>query len=68
MRLLHEKTNGCIKPVAYNGQRDYVYAYMGKGCKSFIGRKGGRQDLSLGQGRTYNLLTLNLITLVSRLS
>lgn len=40
----------CVKFVERKYERDYVLVITGKGCYSMIGRQGGRQYLSLGDG------------------
>jgi Alpha-L-arabinofuranosidase B (ABFB) domain/Astacin (Peptidase family M12A) len=39
-----------IRFVARTNQSDYVRVITGSGCYSYVGRIGGRQDLSLGNG------------------
>jgi hypothetical protein len=39
-----------IRFVLRTNQRDYVRVITGSGCYSYLGRIGGRQDLSLGPG------------------
>ncbi|KAG8186673.1 hypothetical protein JTE90_014749 [Oedothorax gibbosus] len=43
----------CIRFVPRTNQRDFIRIFYGNGCWSIIGRAGGRQDLSLGQGCAY---------------
>jgi len=43
----------CIKFVPRTNHRDYVRIFYGNGCWSMIGRVGGQQDLSLGNGCAY---------------
>jgi len=40
------KTN-CVRAVPRTNQRDYIFVHSGGGCSSHVGRKGGRQTLSL---------------------
>jgi len=40
----------CLKFVWWNGQRDYLYFYQGRGCSSPVGRWGGRNSISLASG------------------
>lgn len=40
----------CLRFVNRTTQRDYVLIYHGNTCSSHVGRKGGRQELSLGTG------------------
>ncbi|KAJ8021459.1 Zinc metalloproteinase nas-15 [Holothuria leucospilota] len=42
----HQTT--CIRFVPWNGQRDYVHIVPRQGCFSAVGRRGGRQELSVG--------------------
>ncbi|KAF8792949.1 Astacin like protein [Argiope bruennichi] len=51
MEQYHKHT--CIRFVPRTNERDYIRMYFGNGCWSMIGRNGGRQDLSLGQGCAY---------------
>ena len=36
-----------VKFVPRNGQSDYLYVMQGSGCSSFVGRFGGKQEISL---------------------
>ena len=36
--------------VARTNQEDYIEVFKGTGCWSFVGRQGGKQLLSLGNG------------------
>jgi len=47
----HAKT--CVRFVPRTNQRDYISIMNGGGCYSYIGRVGGKQDLSLGRGCEY---------------
>ncbi|XP_077991280.1 astacin-like metalloendopeptidase [Glandiceps talaboti] len=40
----------CIRFVARSTQADYIHVYPGSGCWSYVGRSGGKQAVSLGQG------------------
>ncbi|CAH1240468.1 MEP1B [Branchiostoma lanceolatum] len=40
----------CISFVPWTTETDYLYIKKGSGCWSNVGRRGGRQDLSLGNG------------------
>ncbi|CAB3992407.1 Tolloid 1, partial [Paramuricea clavata] len=40
----------CLDFVKRTNQKDYVYIFSGSGCCSFVGRRGGKQKLSLGLG------------------
>jgi len=40
----------CIRFVKRTNEVDYVHLYKGKGCCSHVGRRGGKQNLSLGIG------------------
>ncbi|KAJ8021462.1 Zinc metalloproteinase nas-15 [Holothuria leucospilota] len=46
MERYHQTT--CIRFVPWNGQRDYVHIVPRQGCFSAVGRRGGRQELSVG--------------------
>lgn len=45
MTELEQKT--CVDFVPWNGHRDYIHIVSGGGCSSYVGRIGGRQQLSL---------------------
>lgn len=52
MQQFHEKT--CIKFISReNNEPDYIRIEAMKGCFSYIGRVGGEQSLSLGDGCEY---------------
>ncbi|GFT11708.1 astacin, partial [Nephila pilipes] len=51
MEQYHRYT--CIRFVPRTQERDFVRIFFGNGCWSVIGRNGGMQDLSLGQGCAY---------------
>ncbi|GFU33426.1 zinc metalloproteinase nas-15 [Nephila pilipes] len=40
----------CVRFTPWNGERDYVYIFAGQGCYSHVGKTGGQQPLSLGNG------------------
>lgn len=37
----------CIRFVARTNQADYIYIYSGSGCSSWVGKIGGKQQVSL---------------------
>ncbi|GFU31036.1 astacin-like metalloprotease toxin 1, partial [Nephila pilipes] len=43
----------CIRFVERTDERDFIRIFNGNGCWSIIGRNGGMQNLSLGQGCNY---------------
>jgi len=51
MRNYHQQT--CVKFVQRTNQRDYIHLYRGNGCSSMVGKQGGRQVVSLGNGCLY---------------
>lgn len=48
MAEYHQKT--CIRFVPRSSHRDYIHILRGQGCSSSIGRNGGSQVVSLGNG------------------
>lgn len=40
----------CVRFVPRTNQADYVEYFSGDGCWSYVGRMGGRQELSLARG------------------
>nr|SPP68602.1 Meprins-like metalloprotease MB2 [Colubraria reticulata] len=40
----------CIRFVNVTTQSDYILIWKGNGCHSYVGRQGGAQQLSLGEG------------------
>ena len=50
----HISSKTCIRfSPATSGTRDYIHFFLGQGCYSNVGRTGGRQMLSLGNGCHY---------------
>lgn len=47
----HNKT--CLRFVPRTNQRDYIHIIKGSGCSSNVGRTGGAQPVSLGNGCVY---------------
>ncbi|XP_030840781.1 zinc metalloproteinase nas-13-like [Strongylocentrotus purpuratus] len=56
MERYHETT--CIRFVERTRETDYIYIFPGNGCYSLVGRVGGQQQVSLGNGCTTNLGTI----------
>jgi hypothetical protein len=48
MRLIEART--CVRFVVQTSQVDYLEIINGTGCWSWVGRMGGRQELSMGTG------------------
>ncbi|XP_064089956.1 hatching enzyme 1.2-like [Macrobrachium nipponense] len=48
MAEYHQKT--CIRFVPRSSHRDYIHILRGRGCSSSVGRNGGLQVVSLGDG------------------
>ncbi|KAL1471451.1 hypothetical protein MTO96_039914 [Rhipicephalus appendiculatus] len=44
----------CLRFVSRENQTDYVHLKYHEGCYSYLGRNGGEQALSLGDGCLYN--------------
>lgn len=50
----------CIKFRKWqNGDNDWIHFFPGNGCHSYVGRLGGEQKLSLGNGCVYESITLH---------
>jgi Astacin (Peptidase family M12A) len=49
----HLATYTCVRFVPRSNQRDYVHIIRDKGCHSNLGRIGGEQQVSLGEGCVY---------------
>jgi len=44
----------CLKFVPRSIEKDYIDFFVGDGCYSQVGRKGGRQEISLASGCWYS--------------
>ncbi|VUD62768.1 Flavastacin [Thalassocella blandensis] len=51
MNLISSRT--AVKFVPRTNQADYIEVIKGSGCWSYVGRNGGRQELSIGNGCAY---------------
>ncbi|XP_064485286.1 astacin-like metalloprotease toxin 4 [Ornithodoros turicata] len=52
LKEIHDKT--CIRWVPRSNETDYVVFIRDEGCYSHVGRVGGRQNVSLGEGCLYH--------------
>ncbi len=50
--IAHWERNTALRFVPRTNQSDYIYFRTGSGCSSFVGRRGGRQDINLATGCT----------------
>ncbi|WP_198519988.1 M12 family metallopeptidase [Olleya sp. Bg11-27] len=50
--IAHWEANTSVQFVQRTNQSDYVYFTPGSGCSSFVGRIGGRQNITLANGCT----------------
>lgn len=50
MEVWVEKTGGMISFKERTNESDYVEFFKGDGCWSYIGKQGGKQEISLGSG------------------
>lgn len=53
--------NSCVRFVEWNGESHYVTIYKDVGCWSYVGRQGGEQHLSLGEGCVYVCIILIIL-------
>ena len=44
----------CLKFVPQSNEEDYIDFFVGDGCYSEVGRRGGRQEISLASGCWYS--------------
>jgi len=51
--------NTCIQFVERNGERDYIEFIKNGGCWSYVGRRGGRQQVSLSGGCVYKYIVIH---------
>ncbi|KAF7637930.1 Metalloendopeptidase, partial [Meloidogyne graminicola] len=51
---LSRRTFGCIRFKPRHFESDYLNIVRGNGCYSQVGKTGGKQELSLGQGCLFN--------------
>ncbi len=48
--IAHWERNTALRFVQRTNQRDYIRFVTGSGCSSFVGKRGGRQDINLAPG------------------
>ncbi|KJH49011.1 astacin [Dictyocaulus viviparus] len=51
--------NTCIRFQPRNNEDDYLHIVKGYGCYSQVGRTGGKQEISLGDGCLYNEIVVH---------
>ena len=60
-----EETLDCLgkwQDVTYTSKpEDYMYFFQGSGCYSYVGKVGGRQDISIGRGCEYHGIVVHEI-------
>ncbi|XP_003738915.2 astacin-like metalloprotease toxin 5 [Galendromus occidentalis] len=49
MKNIQTRT-ACIRFKPRSGERDFILIKKGKGCNSYVGRQGGQQEVSIGEG------------------
>ena len=53
----------CLKFVKRSNERDYLDFFVGSGCYSEVGRKGGKQEISLGNSCWYSHTVVHEVSL-----
>jgi len=63
VQRFNDDLNGCIQIKEVNGdERDFVEVVKRNGCSSFVGKMGGKQPITLGNGCYYDhIIAINFI-------